>query len=510
MGLVDNPQQKRKVHTVSIPRSGGIAIVIGVLTAAIIWMPQDTSYLPLLGCIGVLCIFGLIDDVYEVSYRFKLLGQVIAVVGFLFAYGGTSQLPFFPLDSAPVWLCLVFSFLFLLGVTNAVNLSDGLDGLAAGNSLLSLVLLAVLAAQIDELGYLVLALSLAGGLLGFLRFNTHPASVFMGDTGSQFLGFTAAALAVLILQSEQLPASPLLPILIFGLPILDTLAVITVRTIMGRPLFKADRSHLHHQLLRLGFKHYEVVAILYGLQALIAGLAYLLRFESDILILSVYVLFSATTLGVIFLARLVGWETRSKTRAGQQVDRRNQWLRKIDWYHKHAAMFIAAAVSLLFISGAVYRQTPSSEMALTALILAAALGLSWLCFQKYSTLNARVISFTASTFAVYGLTSAEARPLFNVLMDGYIGALTLALWLAILVTRKTLFRLDTQDYLVLLIVALVSFMPVAEIDSLHVARSAIRLAVLLYACEFVISKGQSEKWLTNSVGIFSLVIIGLY
>ena len=154
----------------------------------------------------------------------------------------------------------------LVGITNAINLSDGLDGLAGGVTFLSLAAIAVLTYIAVDAGFMLLAtMSIMGSILGFLRFNTFPARIFMGDGGSQFLGFSAGVLAILLTQSSNTALSPALPLLILGLPILDTLMVMGERIYEGRSPFVADRKHIHHRLLALGFHHYEAVVTIYAL-----------------------------------------------------------------------------------------------------------------------------------------------------------------------------------------------------------------------------------------------------
>ncbi|MFU8816868.1 MAG: MraY family glycosyltransferase [Pseudomonadales bacterium] len=510
MGLMDGAGVERKVHTSSIPRSGGIAIIGGTVVGAFLWMPPDAYYLPLMGSITIIVVVGLLDDLKDLPHQTKLVGQLMAAGLFMWAYGELPQAPFFELDAAPRWLCLLFGFGFLVGVTNGVNLSDGLDGLAAGNSLLSLCLLAIFAAQMNETGLLVLALAVAGGLLGFLRFNTHPATVFMGDTGSQFLGFTAAALALLIMQQETIPLSPMVPVLIFGLPILDTLAVMGVRLRMGRPLFEADDNHLHHQLLRLGFKHYEVVAILYGLQAVIVSLAYLLRYESDLLILGVYLLYCTSVLGFIFWARTVDWRMRSQIAVGGRIERRNHWLRRLTWYQSNAGRLLAVGVGAFLVASALYLQASSLQLANAAMIAVALLSAFWMYFGYQPKLVCRLITFTASAFVVYMLLEhPEAGGAFNWLIDAYLLAIAGALFLAVRMTRKSLFHLDNQDYLVLLIVALASVLPLQWMDGGAMARVVLRLAVLLYVCEYIATKGRNTRPLLNACALGSLIVLGL-
>ena len=136
IGLLDSDAAGRKIHEGEIPRSGGIAIVAGALLTILMWLPDGSNLLPMIGCASIIVAFGLADDIWDLRPRYKLAGQLIAAVLFLAIYGGLTRLPFFPIDEAPMFLAMLISLVFVVGITNAVNLSDGLDGLAAGNSLL--------------------------------------------------------------------------------------------------------------------------------------------------------------------------------------------------------------------------------------------------------------------------------------------------------------------------------------------------------------------------------------
>jgi UDP-GlcNAc:undecaprenyl-phosphate GlcNAc-1-phosphate transferase len=509
LGLLDAPGAARKVHETVTPRSGGLAIVIGSLGAAVVWMPDLLRFAPLFAAVGLIIAFGFLDDRYELSSGVKCFGQLLAAATLLVAYGGFPSAPFFALDATPLWLALAWTLVLLVGVTNAVNLSDGLDGLAAGNTLLSLCLLAVLAVELGERGLLVLALAMGGGLLGFLRFNTHPARLFMGDTGSQFLGFTAGALTVLLLQHPQAPFSPLLPLLIFGLPALDTLAVMAVRRYRGQPMFQADRNHLHHQLLNLGFRHFEVVGILYLVQGLVVLAAYLLRYASDLTVLLAFGVFAGLVGGPILAARLAGWRVRAPAVETCFVERRNLWLRQFEWYYLHSAKVLAGSVALLFLGSVAVAQPGADTVGTVALGSAAVLGVGWIGLRAYPAFAARLASFTAVAFALYGFaTEIAPHSTVNVAIDVFLLTLAALLVLAIRMTRNDVFHLDTQDYLVLFIVAVVPFLPLQDFDNLLVARVVLRLVVLLYVCEYVVSRGRGARALLTAVSIGSLTVLG--
>lgn len=311
IGLTDLPGH-RKVHTTAVPRVGGIAMAAGILVSAAL-LPHLT--LPMLGVLAgllVLLVFGVWDDRVDLDYRVKFLGQFLAV-GLCMGIGGV-RIEALTLDTPlvlPSALSWALTFVFLVGVTNAVNLSDGLDGLAGGLAFLCLCAIAVLGATIGNATVTTLALIESGAILGFLRFNTHPARIFMGDGGSQMLGFSIGVLAIVATQGESGVLSASLPLLLLGLPILDTLTVIVRRLASGQSPFVSDRNHLHHQLLGLGFMHREAVALIYCVQVALFLLAYFLRFQSDVTIVTVYAAFAALLLGSLGWAMHSGWHAHT-------------------------------------------------------------------------------------------------------------------------------------------------------------------------------------------------------
>lgn len=507
--LVDDPSY-RKVHSESVPRSGGLAIVIGVFVSLLLWIGFDTRYLMLFVATSVIVVFGVLDDAIDLGYRRKILGQTIATLILMASGVVIHQVPFMGLDTMPAWVSYPVTFLFVLGITNAVNLSDGLDGLAAGNSLLSLCFIAFLGFYIGEHTVAVLALAVVGGLLGFLRFNTHPAKVFMGDTGSQFLGFICASLAIMVTQHEAAAVSPFLLIIILGLPVLDTATVITLRALQGRFIFSPDQSHLHHQFLKLGFRHYEVVAILYAIQAVFVLTAFIMRYESDFLLLVAYSFYCLLILGFIGWGRAINWKVHTPVSLNTPRERRTWWLRKVDWYYYHGTEVIVWAVSVFLVGCALFITPSEPSIRYLSFYTALGLGLVWLLFRDYSIWSTRVICFSASAFVIYGLVKDPLyRSLLNLAVDGYLCLLAIMLMLAIRMTRRELFRLDTQDYLVLFLVMMISLIPIEEINSGLLGQITLRFAVLLYACEFLLSRKPKNSGVLNTASILSLIIIGL-
>ena len=310
IGLTDAPGP-RKVHSIPVPRVGGLAMAVGLLLPTLITVQLTPSIRGLLLGLLVLLIFGLWDDRVNLGYRTKFAGQVLAA-GLCMIVGNVhvGTLMIGSVIVLPQAVSIFVTFVFLIGITNAVNLADGLDGLAGGLVLLCLCAIALFAAMSGNGTVAQTALIEAGAVLGFLRFNTHPARIFMGDSGSQMLGFSVGALALLATQGEASPLSAALPLLLLGIPIMDTLTVMLTRIRAGRSPFSADSNHLHHRLLALGFAHREAVFLIYLLQVALVLLAYFLRFESDSEVFIAFCVFAAVVLGLLRRANQVGWRLK--------------------------------------------------------------------------------------------------------------------------------------------------------------------------------------------------------
>ncbi len=302
----------RKVHSHPIPRCGGAAMAIGAVGPILFWVQASPAFSALLIGGAIIVAAGILDDFRGLGYQFKFIAQVMAAM-FLVLYGGVvikdlgNLLPDGML--LPEWLGIMLTVFFLVGITNAINLSDGLDGLAGGTSLLIFLFIGYLAYTSGNLPVAVISLAIAGALFGFLRFNTHPASLFMGDTGSMLLGFSAAVLSIMLTQGDT-PLSPLLPMILLGFPVLDTLAVAAQRISEGHSPFLPDKNHFHHRLLRLGFYPTEAVFSIYVIQTLLILFAWFFRFHSEWLLLLGYVIFSSSVVILFTVADRWGWKLK--------------------------------------------------------------------------------------------------------------------------------------------------------------------------------------------------------
>ncbi|MDQ0156941.1 glycosyltransferase family 4 protein [Robertmurraya andreesenii] len=273
IGATDKPNA-RKVHQKIMPRLGGLAIYISFIIGFLILRPTDDSISAVPIIIGsfIIIITGVLDDRFELSAKVKLIGQLLAagvvVLGGIqlefinMPFGGELQFGIFSIPLTILWI---------VGITNAINLIDGLDGLAAGVSSIALITISGMAILMGDMFVMSVGLILLGSTLGFLVYNFHPAKIFMGDTGALFLGFMISVLALLGFKNITI-FSLIVPIIILGVPISDTFFAIIRRFVNKQPLSAPDKSHLHHCLLRLGYSHRQTVLIIYGIAAMF-GLA---------------------------------------------------------------------------------------------------------------------------------------------------------------------------------------------------------------------------------------------
>ena len=508
LGLFDAPDDARKVHGKVIPQSGGLAIIVGVGVATGGAASSNSSITAIMVCAIAMGLVGYYDDRVDLRHRWKFVAQFLLTSAFLVWFAGDYRsMSILGSIEVPLVISIPAVFLFIVGVTNSINLSDGLDGLAGGNSLLSFGLLAVLALEAGQPTYAAVALALVGGLLGFLRFNTHPAKVFMGDTGSQFLGFAGAAIAIAIIQGPQAPYSLFLPVLVFGLPILDTFAVMAARAVQGEPLFRADRRHIHHQLLDLGFRHHEVVLILYTLQAIAVVTAFFLRYETEVILAISYAIYCALVIAAIQISRTRGWQMPDRVVDGNE--RRNLWLRKRNWLYQIVDPAIAILLGGYLIVSALVTTNPEGLWPYTGAAIALVLLLTAMFTRASATSVSRCILVVASAFLAYSFLFEENHPSsVDTTLDLWTVTLACALVFAVRVTRKATFRIDTQDYLVLIVLCIAPYVVQTDIDAVTVGTVMIRFVVLLYACEYLLRRSHTWRWGVNSAGITSLVLVG--
>ena len=287
IGAVDVPKDARRMHNHPIPRMGGLAIFFGFILSALIFIPLDAPLCGMLLGSVMIVILGIFDDIYALPAKPKFVIQIVAA-SVAVVMGNKIEILSNPnlFSSNPYWdlgiLSIPISVLWIVGITNAVNLIDGLDGLACGVSTISSMTMLVIALSVAEPDVALLMAALAGACIGFLPYNLNPAKIFMGDTGSTFLGFILATVSINGLFKSYAMISFAVPFLMLGLPIFDTCFAIFRRVSKGQSPMAPDRGHIHHRLIDMGFSQKQAVAVLYVISAIL-GLSAVMLTTTNVL-----------------------------------------------------------------------------------------------------------------------------------------------------------------------------------------------------------------------------------
>lgn len=268
IGATDKPNY-RKVHEKIMPRLGGLAIYVSFLIGFLVFLPNTIHYLPIMIGATIIVFVGILDDLFQKSAKFKFIMQLVAAT--IPVIGGF-KIDFITIPFADRiefgFLAIPITILWIVAITNAINLIDGLDGLAAGIAAIAFLTISGLAVSMGNIPIALISFMMLGSTLGFLIFNFYPAKIFMGDTGSLFLGYMISVIAVTGLFKNVALFSLLVPIIILAIPILDTLFAIIRRIIHKKPISAPDKSHLHHCILKLGYTHKQTVILIYGMSSL--------------------------------------------------------------------------------------------------------------------------------------------------------------------------------------------------------------------------------------------------
>ena len=509
IGAIDLPDA-RKVHSQAIPRVGGIAMVLGSVIAIVLLAELNQQVIAILAGFVVIWGFGLWDDRCELNYKIKFLGQLLAVV--VVVTWGDVVVRSFPFVDGylPDYIAIPFTIFALVGITNAINLSDGLDGLAGGTSLITISMVALLAYDAGGTEVVLIAMAVAGSILGFLRHNTHPARLFMGDTGSQFLGFSLGVLVIVLSQSVNSAMSPLIPLMLLGLPILDTFAVMGQRLYEKRSPFSPDKNHIHHKLLAIGLDQYEAVFIIYLLQSSFVALAYFMLYESDALLTLIYLVISVVVLGIFQLATVSSWQVkRIQVRHDSTLKQLINFLRKTGLLVAVPTNTLVVLVPILFLLPVVFSPQISFDMAILAVILLLVLLGAIISRTQNIMLLEKAVVYVVAVLSVYQLMQVPlTSPLLTVMQWLYV-LLFLSFVLRIRFSHESTFQVTPLDYLVIILIIIVPNLPEAHIEHEFIGEMAIKLVVLFYACEAVMGLSAS-KWNLMRLGVISTLLLVAY
>ena len=503
LSVVDIPNE-RKIHTGAIPRIGGMAMVVGACVPILLWLPHTSTVWAFLTALLILLVFGAWDDSSELDYRLKFLGQLLAAFVIVF-WGKVNMavLPFAGMDPVSVYLSTPVTIIFLVGVTNAVNLSDGLDGLAAGVALLSLSAIALLAKLAGGDVVVLASFAVAGTIFGFLRYNTYPAHIFMGDTGSQFLGFTVGVLSIMLTQQVNTALNPWLPLFLVGLPIVDTLFVMTRRISEGSSPFAADKTHMHHRLLSLGMAHYEAVSVIYISQLTFLLAAFLLRYQTDMVAFLAYLGLTALMLGGLLLLQ----------RKQPDIDwgRLSRHIARLDNSVKARGLALGAincGVPAYLLAGTFMLSDIPVDIAISSLILLAIMLIRLVWAKHLRFFSLRLLVFPSIAFAVY-LMSGD--PTVMALMSPPVatGLLIVLLGLMLFVIRSTKdqkFQTTPTDLLVISLAGGVGVLYQQGMVEAVLVPVVLTIVVLFYAAELIMRHMQ-RTWNCFTLGIVAVLTV---
>ena len=514
LDVVDLPDQ-RKVHTTPIPRCGGEAMVLGAFIPVLFQTPADQFLRALIIATAVIVIFGVLDDMQGLDFKKKMAAQVAAAL-IMILYGGVKIVSLgmlLPDDMLlPDWISIPLTLLVMVGVINAINLSDGLDGLAGGICLLIFICIGYLGYQSGNMVIAVAAFGVAGCIFGFLRFNTHPATLFMGDAGSQFLGLMAVTLSIQLTQGNT-PLSRLLPLILLGFPILDTLSVMMERLAHGKSPFAADKNHFHHKLMRRGLYHNEAVMVIYALQAILVFSAFIFRFYPEGVLLWSYLTFSSLILFGFFLTERSGWQFKRSSFVDFSIKGKLRFFKDRRLLIVFSFRLLQMAMPALLFASCFLAADIPVYLAYFTLGAVLILLLTLVFFNKWVRPAMRTALYLVIPFVVFfssnsGLEwmGASAGRIYNISF----GVIAFLAILTIKFTRRSSsFQATPMDFLIILLALVIPNIPDDSIRRYHMGMVAAKIIVLFFTYDVLMGElRENHKWLClNTMGALSVVSI---
>ena len=501
LGIMLDQPNSRKIHQEPIPRTGGPAVIIGSLLPLIVLFRGDRIILGL--CLGAACILviGIIDDLRDLSYKWKFVGQGFAATGALLVSG----LRFhtfgelwqgFPLDLG--LLSLPLGIFFLVATTNMINLSDGLDGLAGGICFLIFCAVGFLAYFQSDFRLLSLSICVLGAIAGFLRYNTHPAIVFMGDTGSQFLGF-AAGFSMLLLTQSKTVYSPIIPLYLVGIPVIDTTVVIFERLRQRRSIFRADNNHIHHKLLKMGLRHSESVMVIYTLQFGMIVIAWTGRYADSAVLLVSFLFLTGISIYFFTLDSRITWVVKIpnnnpnpnpvKTGGARSLIFFRKMTAKVTWYGLLCTLFLFYSISPFLLEVVPKSIGYFSFAVIVGLLLLKRLNGSYikiLLSVSFYFLGMYYILFTEySQSSIY--TTFQYRTYYNILF--FVLAMC---YIGHLISTSERISFTTNDFLMLTVVIFLFFLPKDYPWTLHVRAIAVKAFLIFICMELILKRLKTE------------------
>lgn len=511
--IMDIPDE-RKVHSDPTPRIGGIAMVLGAFIPIILWAPMGQFVKSMLIGSGIIVFFGIVDDTLKIGFKIKFLAQIIAAL-IVIQYGGlkiNSLGVFAGVEYLlPGWISIPFTLIVIVGVTNALNLSDGLDGLAGGISLISFLCIGYLAYLNKFQACEVISVAMIGAIFGLLRYNTHPAVVFMGDSGSQLLGFFVITISLALTQEDN-QLSPVLPLFLVGMPVIDTIWAIIRRIKLRMSPFVADKNHFHHKLMKLGLFHSESVMSIYILHASFVYMALIFRSKSEWFLLTLYFLFSGIITISVFLAVRNNWKINRYDFIDKIIKGRLRILKDQNAIIKFSfqaseIVFIFLLILSCFLPAQINIYFSYSSMAILFLII-----LIWFIKAKWAHSIIEISMFLMIPFLVYFGEKDTVYLIKTTLKNAHtlsFGILTLFILLTLKFTRRHGFKTTPMDILILIFALVIPNLPDEKIQSWQMGLIAAKIVALFFSYEVLKGELRFKTAKLNITAIIALSVISL-
>ncbi len=509
MNIVDEPNA-RKVHVQPMPKTGGLSMAIGAFIPLLLWVPRDDFVTGVFMGANVIVLFGLVDDIRSMNFKQKIIPQFFAALCVVF-WGGVRikciEIYGYEDFILPFPVSVALTLFVIVGVTNAINLSDGLDGLAGGISMLSFVIVAFLAYRCENGVVALMSIAVVAAIAGFLRYNTYPAVLFMGDAGSQLLGFLSVVFVLFITQ-ENTPYSRILSLPLIGFPILDTVSVMVERVKKGVSPFKADKNHFHHRLLGFGFSHAQAVLIIYIIQACFLSIAFIFRFSSGWVHILLFTLLSTLILGVFGFADRKKWQFK-------RTIQNPKWIEKLK--STKAPIRISFAVVrfglplVLVFQCMIPEKIPLylSVIALCLICLILASGFRGQ-LHKRNVLRFAIILVIPLILYLAGINPGFwfDTGWFQINNAAFIVLVIFALLTMKLTKRRQGLKITTMDILIFIVVIIFPNLPTFHWQS-HGAGTTIAKALVLFFCLDVLMgelRGESKVFETFCIAVLGVVV----
>ena len=511
---MDVPNE-RKVHVLPIPKSGGIAMALGAIIPVLFWVPMDNLVRAVhLGC-ALIVIFGVIDDIINLKYFQKFLVQIGGALVVLF-YGGIRIESLGNLVPAgfvlPVFVSIALTVLFIVGVTNAINLSDGLDGLAGGIVMLSFVIIGFFAYRCENMAIAIMSVAVVGAILGFLRYNTHPAVVFMGDAGSQMLGFLCAVFTLVLTQSNT-PYSQITPLFLIGFPILDTLTVMVARISKGRSPFKADKNHFHHKLLKLGFYHSESVLTIYCLQTLFLCLTFVFRFYSNWTNLIVFAILALTIVFCFEIARVTQFKFRN---GGGKYPGSKSVLAAVAGEKLSIRLVFGIlkwVLPLVFLFQCIIPEKIPSHISWGAVVVIILILVSKVLKRQISKNVIRIILYCFIPILVYFSTTAVSSWMtVSIVFVNNIIFISLIVFVILtlnLTRRQKGFKVNPLDFLIFIVIIIFPNLPSVHLENPEIKLVVAKVLILFFSYDVLLGELRQEDTFLDNCLLVTFFVIAL-